>query len=276
MHACSEVILFHLTAQFTVQPVSVERAEGLEAVFRCQYQAEEGLTVTYDWSINSSLVTTDTETVRARPPSFPGGATTLTILATPQQNNSDVQCLTIFRNGTAIVRSEASATATLTVYSEFFLYVNLQINHYTVATDITDILSAPNTIIVMWSALPLTNYCVNIFRATLDSNETVVFDSVCGLANEYMFMYSNRSVCDRFSFTVTPTEGEMRGTTSKPDTGFFQTARGVCAWCESFLLLHFVYNYILCIVGSGERYLIHENGETKSIEFRIEASLYYT
>ncbi len=176
----SEVILFHLTAQFTVQPVSVERSEGLEAVFRCQYQAE-GLTVTYDWSINSSLVTTDTETVRARPPSFPGGATTLTILATPQQNNSDARCLVIIRNGIDLVRSEASATATLTVYSEFFLYLNLQINHYTVATDITDILSAPNTIIVTWSALPLTNYCVNIFRATLDSNETVVFDSVHGV-----------------------------------------------------------------------------------------------
>ncbi len=243
----SEVILFHLTAQFTVQPVSVERAEGLEAVFRCQYQAE-GLTVTYDWSINSSLVTTDTETVRARSPSFPGGPATLTILATPQQNNSDLQCLVIIRNGIDLVRSEASATATLTVYSEFFLYViPLQINYYTVATDITDILSAPNTIIVMWSALPLTNYCVNIFRATLDSNETVVFDSVCGLANEYMFMYSNRSVCDRFSFTVTPTEGEMRGTTSEPVAGFFQTARGVCAcMVRIILLLHFV--YILCIV----------------------------
>ncbi len=31
--------------------------------------------------------------------------------------------------------------------------------------------------------------------------------------------------------------------------------------------------YPVYCIGSGERYLIHENGETKSIEFRIEASL---
>ena len=45
---------------------------------------------------------------------------------------------------------------------------------------------------------------------------------------EYIFTYSNPiSVCDRFSFTVTPTEGEMRGTTSEPVTGFFTRAEGV-------------------------------------------------
>ncbi len=99
--------------------MSVEKAEGLEAVFRCQYQAERS-TVTYDWSINSSLVTTDTEIVRARPPSSPGGPTTLTIVAIPQHNNSDIQCLAIIRNGIDLVRSEVSATANLTVYSEFF------------------------------------------------------------------------------------------------------------------------------------------------------------
>ncbi len=105
--------------------MSVERAEGLEAVFRCQYQAE-GLTVTYDWSINNSLVTTDTDTVRARPPSSLGGSTTLSIVATPQHNNSDFQCLAIIRNGIVLVRSDASAIATLTVYGEIFLYMNLK------------------------------------------------------------------------------------------------------------------------------------------------------
>ncbi len=104
-----------------MQPVSVERAEGLEAVFCCQYQAE-GLTVTYDWSINSSLVTTDTEIVRARPPSSLSGPTTLTIVATPQHDNFVIQCLAVIRKGIDLVRSEASATANLTVYSEFFLY----------------------------------------------------------------------------------------------------------------------------------------------------------
>ncbi len=105
------------TAQFTILPASVERAEGLEAVFRCQYQAE-GLSITYDWAINNFLVTTDTETVRDRRPSFPGEPATLIILATPQHNNSVVQCQPHIRNGTAIVRSEQSAIATLTVHGE--------------------------------------------------------------------------------------------------------------------------------------------------------------
>ncbi len=42
-------------------------------------------------------------------------------------------------------------------------------------------------------------------------------------------MYSSPiGVCDRFSFTVTPTEGEMRGTTStsEPVTGFFTRVDG--------------------------------------------------
>ncbi len=111
-----------LTAQFTVQPVSVERAEGLEAVFRCRYQAE-GLTVSYDWTINNSLVGADTETVRARPPSSFGGPTVLIILAAPQHNNSVVQCrATISNGGFDIVRSEISTTATLTVHGELITF----------------------------------------------------------------------------------------------------------------------------------------------------------
>ena len=57
----------------------------------------------------------DTETVRVRPPSSPGGSTTLTILATPQHNNSDVQCVARVLDGIDIVRSGVLITATLTV-----------------------------------------------------------------------------------------------------------------------------------------------------------------
>ena len=95
----------------------MESTEGLEAVFWCQYQVE-GLTVTYDWAINNSFVGADSETVRARRPSSPGGTTTLTILTTPQHDNSVVQCLAVIRNGIFIVRSEVSITATLTVHGE--------------------------------------------------------------------------------------------------------------------------------------------------------------
>ncbi len=222
-------LFLFLTAQFTIQPESVERAEGLEAVFRCQYQAE-GLAVFYDWAINNTISGADTETVRARRPSSPGGPTTLTILATPQHNNSDVQCVARVLDGIDIVRSEISTTATLTVYGELVTSCaqGVSNNHCTIATIITDVLNATNTITVMWNALPLTVYCVDINRTTLNSTQTVVLDSVCGLANEYIFTYSNPiSMCDRFSFTVTPTDGEMRGTTSEPNTGFFMRAEGV-------------------------------------------------
>ncbi|XP_064392042.1 uncharacterized protein LOC135339714 isoform X2 [Halichondria panicea] len=217
-------------AQLTVQPVSVERAEGLEAVFRCRYQVE-GLAVFYDWAINNSVVEADTATVRARPPSSPGRPSRLTILATPQHNNSVVQCRALIRNGFDIVRSEISTTATLTVHG----------------TIITNVLTAPNTITVMWNALPLTEYCVDINMTTLDSTQTVVLDSVCGLVNEYIFTYSNPiSVCDRFSFTVTPTEGEMRGRTSEPVTRFFMRAEG----------------------STEEPHRIRESGDNKSVGFK--------
>ena len=75
-----------------------------------------------------------------------------------------------------------------------------------------------------WNALPHTEYCVDINKTTLDSS---ALNSECGIADRYIFMYSNHSVCDRFSFTVTPTEGERRGTTSEPDTGFFTRTEGV-------------------------------------------------
>ncbi|XP_064391820.1 uncharacterized protein LOC135339596 [Halichondria panicea] len=99
----------------------------------------------------------------------------------------------------------------------------------------------------MWNALPLTEYCVDINTTTLDSTQTVVLDSECGLVNEYIFTYSNPiSVCDRFSFTVTPTEGEMRGRTSEPVTGFFTRVEG----------------------STKEPHRIRESGDNKSVGFK--------
>ena len=96
--------------------------------------------------------------------------------------------------------------------------------HFPVGTVITNVLSAPNTITVTWNALPFTNYCVDVNRTTLDLTETVVLDSLCGFTNEYIFMYSDNSVCARF--TVTPIDGEMRGTTSELCTGLFTRVEG--------------------------------------------------
>ena len=126
------------------------------------------------------------------------------------------------------------------------------VKHFIVATDITNVLTAPNTITVMWNALPLTNYSLDITRTTLNSTETVTLDSVCGLANEYIFMYSNPiSVCDRFSFTVTPTEGEMRGITSEPVTGFFTRAEGVYGALSAYYIRCLLHFYIVQVVSKN-------------------------
>ncbi len=92
----------------------MERAEGLEAVFRCQYQEED---VSYDWFLNNSRVTADTETVIARRPSSHGGPTTLTILATPHHNNSVVYCVADIRNSPDRT-FEMSSTVSLVVRGE--------------------------------------------------------------------------------------------------------------------------------------------------------------
>ena len=58
-------------------------------------------------------------------------------------------------------------------------------------------------------------------------NSTVQELLVKGLTGmQYLFTSLNHSVCDRFSFTVTPTEGGRRGTSSQPVTGFFTQAGG--------------------------------------------------
>ncbi len=100
----------------------MDRAEGLKAVFRCQYQPKgfvtKEFTVTYDWFLNNVVVSTDTETVRKRRPSSFGRPATLTILATPEHNNSVVQCEAKLRTGIFIVGTEKSTNATLTVRGE--------------------------------------------------------------------------------------------------------------------------------------------------------------
>ncbi len=110
----------------------MKRAEGLEAVFRCQHQAE-GLTLAYDWSINGVIVSTKTESIRDSRPLSPGEPATLTIVATTQQNNSIVQCVARILDGIDILRSETSATVTLTVHGESVACMGLIVKAYCIA-----------------------------------------------------------------------------------------------------------------------------------------------
>ena len=88
--------------------------------------------------------------------------------------------------------------------------------------------SSANIITLYWTdrfTTPLT-YCVEINQTVLGSTETVPLDPVCGLTGtQYTFSHPH-TVCDRFSFTVTPTEGGRRGVSSQPVPGHFTQARG--------------------------------------------------
>ncbi len=111
-----------LTAEFTEEPVSVTMAEGLDAVFECQYQSEEDLVPSYNWAIDSTVLEVSTDTVRFLAPLNDEPAT-LTILATAQHNNSVIQCVVVvFRDDFTIVRTAVSGTATLTVQGELHTY----------------------------------------------------------------------------------------------------------------------------------------------------------
>ena len=77
------------TQRFTVQPVSVMQAEGLETIFECLYPGA----LSHSWGINGMYPADD-----AFPPdvtrTLPSGDTpaTLAIPATGQYNNTVVQC----------------------------------------------------------------------------------------------------------------------------------------------------------------------------------------
>ena len=89
---------------FTVQPVSVVQAEGLEAVFECRYPGEG---VTHTLIVNGSAVDAD----------IPSGGSlaSLTVPARPEYNNTVVQCVAFVVVGT-VVELKLSDNATLTVY----------------------------------------------------------------------------------------------------------------------------------------------------------------
>ncbi len=71
---------------------------------------------------------------------------------------------------------------------------------------------------------------VNIFLTTLGTNEMVALPPLNGGQNQVHFNYrqtDNNTVCDIFTFTVTPiSESGMEGRSSEPITGFFTTVTG--------------------------------------------------
>ena len=104
------MVFYMFAAQFTVQPVSVVQAQGLDAVFECRYLGAQY----HYWGLNRDFPT------YYYPPDVtvtqPSGDTpaTLTIPATAQYNNTVVQCEAWVRDGRVFIR-KLSVNATLQV-----------------------------------------------------------------------------------------------------------------------------------------------------------------
>ena len=99
--------------QFDVQPESVVQAEGLEAVFECRYPG--ALVLDHVWRINGSGSDQWTSDVMQYKPSEAILTPTLVIPATPQYNNTVVQCIAIVDEGGGSFTGVLSKNATLKV-----------------------------------------------------------------------------------------------------------------------------------------------------------------
>ena len=112
------LIITYNTAQsnFTVQPVSVIQAEGLEAVFKCLYPG-----ASHNWFINGIFRSVFPPDIVDRSPSGDSPAS-LTIPARSEYNNTVIQCRAIVVVGGGI-QVLLSDNATLTVYGESVIHM---------------------------------------------------------------------------------------------------------------------------------------------------------
>ena len=104
---------FPLAQQFTVQPESVVQAEGLEAVFECLDPGAVG----HVWVINGEYLDVHQfPSDMTRIPASENTPSRLIIPATPQYNNTVVQCVPVSGQGSNM--REPSENASLQIQGE--------------------------------------------------------------------------------------------------------------------------------------------------------------
>ncbi|XP_064391808.1 uncharacterized protein LOC135339586 [Halichondria panicea] len=190
--------------QFTIEPESVVvvHAEGLLAEFECLSPGALG----HLWFVNGIGSTSLTSEIRVVEGSE-GRPSVLIVPASSQFNNSVVQCAAVSLSGVVFSRN-----ATLIVEPVILEVLNGE-------TKIT--VSVMNNFTINNLA-----YRVDISLVPLVTNEMVALSPLNGIQNQVQFNYKqlkNHTVCDIFSFTVTPitSESGMEGRSSEPVTGFF-------------------------------------------------------
>ena len=104
-------IIIMFAAQFTVQPVSVVQAQGIDAVFECRYPGAQS----YNWGLNGDFPIHNNlpPNVTVILPS--GDIPTKLIIATGQYNITVVQCEALVVRAGRVFIPELSVNATLQV-----------------------------------------------------------------------------------------------------------------------------------------------------------------
>ena len=96
--------------------------------------------------------------------------------------------------------------------------------------DVIGVENGTNVITISWVDHPFTTnitYCVDVIQMFGSADTSQLVPSVCGVTETmYPFPSPDHGPCDRFNFTVTPTDGVNNGTSSEPFTGYFTQATG--------------------------------------------------
>ncbi|XP_064391453.1 uncharacterized protein LOC135339303 [Halichondria panicea] len=192
--------------QFTIEPESVVQAEGLLAEFECLSPGA----LTHPWFVNGIESTSPDFSSEIKVAGGTSGLpSVLTIPASLQFNSSVVQCAAVSVTGGVLSRN-----ATLKVER-----VSIEVlNDETITVSVTNNFT-----------INILSYHVDIFLTTLGTNEMVTLPPLNGIQNQTQFNYGqpdNHTVCDIFTFTVTPiSELGMEGRSSEPVIYFFTAIR---------------------------------------------------
>ena len=91
--------------------------------------------------------------------------------------------------------------------------------------EIISVENGEDTITISWVDHPFTTnitYCVDVIQILRLNETTLLVLSVCGLTGTaFSYISPGHDHCDRFNFTVIPTDGVDNGTSSEPVTGYF-------------------------------------------------------
>ncbi len=241
------LLIISVACQFTVQPVSVVEAQGVDAVFECRYPGAQN----HNWVLNGVHFTEN---------SYPPDVTRtlssgdrparLTIPATAQYNNTVVQCEAVVRDGGVFI-PELSVNATLQVQGRLLCvaahygcsYNPITLTHKMMymcmctqlcvypgplhaVADLTvnNIAGNCSQLNVTWvapfslnltTAEPDIKYCVDVYNVTYEREDNLL-QSECSITT-IQYMFDVAYPVGTYSFSVTPQsniDGSLNGTIS--------------------------------------------------------------